>query len=497
MDWIRGHTIGHGSSAAVSVAKSRFSDEVFAVKSVELSESQLLQKEQIILSQLSSSYVVSYKGYDVTKEKDKLMFNLMMEYMPDGTLSDEIQKQGGRMNERLIGYYTKQIVQGLDYLHSRSIAHCDLKGQNILVGKTGAKIADFGCARWIDPVEREGNAEPIGGTPMFMAPEVARGEEQGCPADIWGLGCTIIEMATGGSPWTNVTSAASLLYRIAFSGQSPVIPKFLSLQAKDFLNKCLIRDSKERWTAKQLLKHPFLESNSTAIQNFVTDSPTSILDQDIWNSVEESETMNSTILQTFSSPLKRRTRTRRDNHEELPPLHKDFENSLNTPATSAHGKEKECEEYFLYNFVALESSPLVPKWGENGQKSIRKGPIRNSKLPKNVHNLGEAPFFLRFQPIPEEERGEIACLLPAAAILMQIGTGDDKIAASSLCSSLLSSLLCVSVLDCFRVLYAVMFTLNLKGEKGLGRVRGTDWVGAKMWAVALGVIARYGLLFGI
>ncbi|KAG5596792.1 hypothetical protein H5410_038024 [Solanum commersonii] len=280
MDWSRGHTIGHGSTAAVSVAKSHFSDEVFAVKSVELSQSQLLQKEQKILSQLSSSYVVSYKGYDVTKENDKLIFNLMMEYMPDGTLSDEIRKQGGRINEPLIGHYTKQILKGLEYLHSggRGIAHCDIKGQNILLGKTGAKIADFGCARWIDPA--------------------------GCPADIWGLGCTIIEMATGGSPWTNVTNAASLLYKIAFSGQSPEFPKFLSLQARDFLSKCLRKDPKERWTAKQLLKHTFLEEFNSN-QNFVTSSPTSILDQDIWNSVEESETMDSTILQTGSSPLQR------------------------------------------------------------------------------------------------------------------------------------------------------------------------------------------------
>ncbi|XP_006364163.1 mitogen-activated protein kinase kinase kinase A-like [Solanum tuberosum] len=305
MDWTRGHIIGHGSTAAVWAAKSRFSGEVFAVKSVELSKSQLLQKEQKTLSELSSPYIVSYKGYDITKENDKLMFNLMMEYMPDGTLIDENRKQGGRINEPLIGYYTKQIVQGLEYVHSRSIAHCDIKGQNILLGKTGAKIADFGCARWIDPADRGGDAKSMGGTPMFMAPEVARGEEHGCSADIWGLGCTIIEMATGGSPWTNVTNAASLLYKIAFSGKSPEIPKFLSLQARDFLSKCLIRDAKERWSAKQLLKHPFLEEsdlNSAANQDFVTSSPTSILDQDIWNSVEESET---TILQTVSSPLQR------------------------------------------------------------------------------------------------------------------------------------------------------------------------------------------------
>ncbi|MCE0481473.1 hypothetical protein HAX54_039248 [Datura stramonium] len=309
MGWTRGQTVGHGSSSAtVSVAKSRSSSQIFAVKSVELSKSQLLQKEQKILSQLSSPYIVSYKGYDVTKEKDKLTFNLMMEYMSGGTISDEIRLQGGGINELLIGYYTNQILLGLEYLHSRGIVHCDIKGQNILLGKTCAKIADFGCARLVDPAAP--SSEPIGGTPMFMAPEVARGEEQGFPADIWALGCTIIEMACGGSPWTNVTNSASLLYRIAFSGQSPEIPKLLSLQAKDFLSKCLRRDPKERWTAKELLRHPFLEEsnlNSTAIQDFVTSSPTSILDQDIWNSVEESETMDFSIqtVSSMESPLQR------------------------------------------------------------------------------------------------------------------------------------------------------------------------------------------------
>ncbi|MCE3216633.1 hypothetical protein HAX54_007264 [Datura stramonium] len=281
MEWTRGHILGHGSTAAVSIAMSCCFGEIFAVKSAELSQSEFLQKEQKILSALNSPYVVDYKGYDVTRENNKVMFNLMMEYMPDGTLTHEIRRHGGRLNEHLIGYYTKQIVRGLDYLHSKGIVHCDIKGHNILLCKTGAKIADFGCARPVD------QAKWNGGTPMFMAPEVARGEEQGFSADVWALGCTIIEMATGGSPWTTANNPASLLYHIAFSGQTPEIPNFLSSQGRDFLSKCLRRDPKQRWSAKQLLNHPFLEESnlySKANQDLITSSPTSILDQCIWNS---------------------------------------------------------------------------------------------------------------------------------------------------------------------------------------------------------------------
>ncbi|KAK4354098.1 hypothetical protein RND71_026292 [Anisodus tanguticus] len=137
-----GPKMSHGSTATISITMSHCSDEIFAIKSTELSRSEFLQKEQKILLTLNSPYVVGYKGYDVTRENNKDMFNLMMEYMPGETLTDEIRKQGGRLNEQLIGYYTKKIVQGLDYLHSKGMLHYDIKGHNILVCKIGAKIAD-------------------------------------------------------------------------------------------------------------------------------------------------------------------------------------------------------------------------------------------------------------------------------------------------------------------------------------------------------------------
>ncbi|KAL9360659.1 hypothetical protein Peur_048782 [Populus x canadensis] len=297
MDWTRGHSIGHGSTATVSLATSIQSGDVFAVKSVELFQSGFLQREQQILSSLTSPFIVSYRGCDITRENSKVMYNLFLEYMPNGTLSNAIHAHGGRLDESLIRNYTSQVLQGLDYIHLNGLVHCDIKSSNILVGPSGAKIADFGCAKRVEQVGK------IAGTPMFMAPEVARGEEQGFASDIWALGCAIIEMASGSTPWHNVNDPVSIIYRVGYSGHFPDFPCCLSEQARDLLDKCLRRDPRERWTASQLLKHPFLvgESNSHHVakqiqeSNSSSNSPTSILDQCFWNSLDLSESLNNLV----------------------------------------------------------------------------------------------------------------------------------------------------------------------------------------------------------
>ncbi|XP_059664166.1 mitogen-activated protein kinase kinase kinase 18 [Cornus florida] len=286
MEWTRGSVIGRGASATVSLATT-VSGDLFAVKSTNLSCSSSLQLENHFLSQLNSPYIVKYMGFDITCESNQPMYNLFMEYAPGGTLFDAIKRHGGSLDEPMIRFYTSHVVQGLDYLHLNGLVHCDIKGQNILIGKDGAKIGDLGCARF---VEDGGVAKGMfAGTPVFMAPEVARGEEQGFPADVWALGCTIIEMATGSNPWPEVNDPVSALYRIGFSGDVPEFPRWLSEDAKDFLSKCLKIDSKERWTAKQLLQHPFLhdlEMSSEKLREFNKNSPIDVLDQCFWDSLE-------------------------------------------------------------------------------------------------------------------------------------------------------------------------------------------------------------------
>lgn len=274
MDWTRGHVIGHGSSGAVVSVAAGSGGDIFAVKSMELWRSQLLQRETSILSTMDSDHIIAYKGCDITVDHGAAataVFNLKMEYAPRGSLA---LLAGGDITEPDVTLYTHQILKGLDYLHAKKIVHCDIKLSNILLTRMGAKIADFGCAK------AAGVAEPeIRGTPMYMAPEVARGEEQESPADIWALGCSVIHMATGKSPWPDTPAT---LRQIAFSGKSPEIPSSLSEIGKDFLSKCLAVNPTERWTAKELLQHPFLDQ-----VGIWTESPTSVLHRGVWGSVGE------------------------------------------------------------------------------------------------------------------------------------------------------------------------------------------------------------------
>ncbi|KAL3639980.1 hypothetical protein CASFOL_014948 [Castilleja foliolosa] len=287
MAWIRGPTIGRGSSAAVSLATAATGD-LFAVKSTDLSASTVLQREQDLIFQLSSPYIVKCLGSDTTFEQNKIVYNMFLEYIPGGTLSDKIKKHGGSLEENAIRLHARQILLGLSYLHRKGLAHCDIKGQNILIGKDGLKIADFGCAKWVE----SGEPTAFAGTPAYMAPEVARGEEQSFPADVWAFGCTVIEMATGSGPWPEMKDPAAALYRIGSSGDVPELPGWFSDVAKDMLTKCLIKDPNERWTAIQLLEHPFFDPvdeeiiSYDKISEFIRKSPTSVMDQGIWDALE-------------------------------------------------------------------------------------------------------------------------------------------------------------------------------------------------------------------
>lgn len=154
--------------------------------------------------------------------------------------------------------------------------------EDILLDQNGIiKYVDFGAAKVI---ARQGrtlaanlhNTKPnksMTGTPMYMSPEVIKGENPGKAGavDIWSLGCVILEMATGRRPWANLDNEWAIMYNIA-QGNPPSLPSSdqLSQQGIDFLNKCFARDPKKRPAAVELLQHEWI----MAIRNQVVEPAT-------------------------------------------------------------------------------------------------------------------------------------------------------------------------------------------------------------------------------
>ncbi|KAK6130340.1 hypothetical protein DH2020_035932 [Rehmannia glutinosa] len=157
-----------------------------------------LEKEVNLLKNLSHPNIVRYLG--TAREEDSL--NILLEFVPGGSISSLLGKFGS-FPESVIRMYTKQLLLGLEYLHKNKIMHRDIKGANILVDNKGCiKLADFGASKKVEALATITGAKSMKGTPYWMAPEVIVQSGHSYSADIWSVGCTVIEMATGKAPWS-------------------------------------------------------------------------------------------------------------------------------------------------------------------------------------------------------------------------------------------------------------------------------------------------------
>ena len=124
--------------------------------------------------------------------------------------------------------YVAQLLVGLDYLHEQQVIHRDIKAANILVDDRGTiKLADFGSSKRMDSMGTIGNDNhSLRGTPYFMAPEVIMQTGHGRKADIWSVGCTILQMVTGQPPWKSLQlgTPAALRFHIVNSQAPPPMP---------------------------------------------------------------------------------------------------------------------------------------------------------------------------------------------------------------------------------------------------------------------------------
>ncbi|PLN83834.1 putative MAP kinase [Aspergillus taichungensis] len=301
--WQQGQFIGGGTFGSVYAAINLDSNYLMAVKEIRLQDPQLIPKiaqqirdEMGVLEVLDHPNIVSYHGIEVHRDK----VYIFMEYCSGGSLASLLE-HGRVEDETVIQVYALQLLEGLAYLHQAGIVHRDIKPENILLDHNGIiKYVDFGAAKIIarqgrsvlpmDAFSSTGNKEAIvpkdnargknqktmTGTPMYMSPEVIRGDSaklihrQGA-VDIWSLGCVILEMATGRRPWSTLDNEWAIMYNIA-QGSQPALPSRDQLGdlGIDFLRRCFECDPLKRSTAAELLQHEWIVS----IRNQVVLDPT-------------------------------------------------------------------------------------------------------------------------------------------------------------------------------------------------------------------------------
>ena len=278
--YMKGAMIGQGSFGTVYLALHAITGELMALKQVEMPSSantavdakkntmvEALKREIDLLRELKHPNIVQYLG----SNSDETHLNIFLEYVAGGSVATMLVNYGS-LPEPLVANFVRQILNGLAYLHSKDIIHRDIKGANILVDNHGSvKISDFGISKRVEStlrtstthqLKRGGPRVSLQGSVFWMAPEVVKQTAYTRKADIWSLGCLIVEMFTGSHPHPNCTQLQAI-FKIGGSGEArPDMPGEASPEAVEFLQKTFEIQYDKRPSADELLEYAFVKKSS-------------------------------------------------------------------------------------------------------------------------------------------------------------------------------------------------------------------------------------------
>ncbi|XP_061630463.1 death-associated protein kinase 2 isoform X1 [Phyllopteryx taeniolatus] len=262
-----GEELGSGQFAVVKRCREKSTGLEYAAKFVKKRQSRAsrrgvrreeIEREVDILQQLQHPNVVAL--HDVYENRTDVV--LVLELVSGGELFDFLARKESLCEEEAT-QFIKQILDGVQYLHSKRIAHFDLKPENIMLLERNVplpriKVIDFGLAH---KIEAGADFKNIFGTPEFVAPEIVNYETLGLEADMWSVGVITYILLSGASPFLGETKQETLgnISAMSYEFDEEFFSNTSEL-AKSFIKELLVKDTRKRMNIQDALNHPWIKS---------------------------------------------------------------------------------------------------------------------------------------------------------------------------------------------------------------------------------------------
>lgn len=246
-------TIGKGTFSKVKLGVNKFTKEKAAIKILE--KSKIVEKDDLeriiremsIITELDHINVI--KVFEMYESTDN--FLIIMEYCEGGELFNYIV-ENQRLSEEETAFFFYQLINGIEYIHSKNIVHRDLKPENLLLDKDHVlKIIDFGLSNYYTGTYL---STPCG-SPCYASPEMVSGNSyNGFYIDIWSTGIILFAMMCGYLPFEDPDN--EVLFKKILDCKLHY-PSHLSSLAKDIMKRILVTDPEKRIKLEEIKEHKF------------------------------------------------------------------------------------------------------------------------------------------------------------------------------------------------------------------------------------------------
>ncbi|XP_019191387.1 PREDICTED: CBL-interacting serine/threonine-protein kinase 23 isoform X6 [Ipomoea nil] len=254
-----GNTLGEGSFAKVKYATNLDSGESVAIKIID--RDRILRHKMVegIKREISTMKLIKHPNvlriFEVLASKTKIY--IVLEYANGGELFDKIARHGRLKEDEARGYF-QQLINAVDYCHSRGVYHRDLKPENLLLDSFGIlKVSDFGLSALPKQVREDGLLHTACGTPNYVAPEVLADKGyNGTSADVWSCGVILFVLMAGYLPFDEPN--LTVLYR-RIQKASFAFPSWFSSSSKKLIKRILDPNPVTRITIPEILKNDWFK----------------------------------------------------------------------------------------------------------------------------------------------------------------------------------------------------------------------------------------------